>query len=101
MSKQPERSRDAVGEVHVQVQLTNAVDEELHQPGQLEASQARTYQAEALVDTGAVGCVLPPSVADRLGLRRVARMVAQYADGRIEEVEGRSLGHHHHGSADR
>jgi predicted aspartyl protease len=34
-----------------------------------------------------VRCVLPPFVADRLGLRRVANMVARYADGRLEEVE--------------
>ena len=86
MSKQPERGRDTVGAVRVQVQLTNAVDEELHQRGQLEASQIRTYRAEALVDTGAVRCVLPSFVADQLGLRRVTRMVAQYADGRFEEV---------------
>jgi clan AA aspartic protease len=87
MSKQPERGRDKVGAVHVQVHLTNAVDEELHQRGQLDANQVHTYQTEALVDTGAVRCVLPSFVADQLGLRRVARMVAQYADGRLEEVE--------------
>jgi clan AA aspartic protease len=87
MSKQPGRREDMVGAVHVQVQLTNAVDEELHQRGQLEASQIRTYRTEALVGTGAVRCVLPSFVADQLGLRRVTRMVAQYADGRFEEVD--------------
>ena len=87
MSKQPERREDMVGAVRVQVQLTNAVDEGLHQRGQLEVSQIRTYQTEALVDTGPVRCVLPPFVAERLGLRRMAHMVAQYADGRLEEVE--------------
>jgi clan AA aspartic protease len=87
MSKQLEPRRDALGEVRVQVQLTNAIDEELHQCGQLEATLVRTYQAEALVDTGAVRCVLPSFVADQLGLRRVTRTVAQYTDGRFEEVD--------------
>jgi hypothetical protein len=34
-----------------------------------------------------VRCALLPFVADRLGLARVARYMAQYAAGRLEEVD--------------
>ena len=47
----------------------------------------RTYEAEALVDTGAVRCVLPSFVADQLGLARIGRSIAEYADGRLDEVD--------------
>ena len=76
-----------MGEVRANVKLTNAVDEALVRRGQLTAAQVRVYAAEALVDTGAVRCILPPFVADQLGLARVARYMAQYADGRLEEVD--------------
>lgn len=69
------------------VKLTNAVDEALVRRGQLASDQVRVYETEALVETGAVRCALPPFVADRLGLARVARYMAQYADGRLEEVD--------------
>lgn len=76
-----------MGEIRVRVKLTNAVDEALVRRGQLAADQVRLYETEALVDTGAVRCALPSFVADQLGLDRVARYVAQYADGRLEEVD--------------
>ena len=76
-----------MGEVRVRVKLTNAVDEALVRRGQLAEGQVRIYETEALVDTGAVRCALPPFVVDRLGLARVARYMAQYADGRLEEVD--------------
>lgn len=76
-----------MGEVRVGVKLTNAVDEALVRRGQLASDQVRVYETEALVETGAVRCALSPFVADRLGLARVARYMAQYADGRLEEVD--------------
>ncbi len=76
-----------MGEVRVRVKLTNAVDEALVRRGQLAEGQVRVYETEARVDRGAVRCALPPFVADRLGLARVARYMAQYADGRLEEVD--------------
>lgn len=75
-----------MGEVRVQVSLTNAVDDALVRRGQMSAEQVRTKHVEALVDTGAVNCVLPPFVADMLGLARPLRQMAEYADGRHEEV---------------
>lgn len=76
-----------MGEIRVKVRLVNAVDEALARRGQLAPDRVRSYEAEALVDTGAVRCALPPFVADQLGLARVARYMAQYADGRLEEVD--------------
>lgn len=75
-----------MGEVQADARLVNAVDEGLVRRGQLAPEQVRVYQARAFVDTGAVRCVLPPFVADQLGLARVAR-VARYADGRLDEVD--------------
>jgi clan AA aspartic protease len=76
-----------MGEVRVQISLTNAVDDALVRRGQMSAGQVRTEQVEALVDTGAVNCILPPFVADKLGLARPFRQMAEYADGRHEEVD--------------
>jgi len=78
--------RGDMGEVHVRVKLTNAVDQALVRRGLLQPEQVRTDEADALVDTGAVRCVLPPHVAQRLGLEVVGRRVAEYADGRLEAV---------------
>ena len=75
-----------MGEVRVRVKLTNAVDQALVRRGLLQPEQVRTYEANALVDTGAVRCVLPPHVVQRLGLEMVGQRVAEYADGRLEAV---------------
>ena len=58
----------SMGEVRVKVKLTNSVDEGLVRRGQMKPEEVRTYEADALVDTGAVRCVLPSFVADQLGL---------------------------------
>ncbi len=76
-----------MGEVRARVKLTNAVDEALARRGQLPSEQVRTYESDALVDTGAVRCALPSFVAQWLGLESVGRHVDQYADGRLEEVD--------------
>src|SRR6266436_3923083 len=75
-----------MGEVRVTVKLTNAVDEALVRRGMLTPEQVRTYEADALVDTGAVRMVVPPQVAARLGLGVRGQRVAEYADGRKEAV---------------
>ena len=75
-----------MGEVRVKAKLTNAVDEALVRRGMLQPEQVRTYEADALVDTGAVRTVLPQHVADRLGLAMRGQRVAEYADGRKEAV---------------
>ena len=75
-----------MGEVRIKAKLTNAVDEDLVRRGMLQPEQVRVYEADALVDTGAVRTVLPQHVADRLGLAVRGQRVAEYADGRKEAV---------------
>ena len=76
-----------MGQVHVQVILTNYREAVMARLGQLDARQVHRYETEALIDTGAVQSVIPAAVADRLGLIRLRRTDAQYADGRVEEVD--------------
>jgi predicted aspartyl protease len=75
-----------MGEVRAKVRLTNAFDEALVRRGQMAADQVHVYEADALVDTGAVRCTLPPHVMQSLGLQVVGQRVAEYADGRLEAV---------------
>jgi clan AA aspartic protease len=75
-----------MGEVRVKARLTNAVDEALVRRGMLARDQVRTYDADALIDTGAVRVILPPHVVARLGLEARGQRVAEYADGRREAV---------------
>jgi clan AA aspartic protease len=76
-----------MGEVRVKAKLRNALDQALVRRGELQPSQVQEYEADALVDTGAVRCVLPPHVVERLGLGRIGQRVAEYADGRREAVD--------------
>jgi clan AA aspartic protease len=95
-----ERAAPDMDEVRVKARLTNAVDEGLVRRGMLRPEQVRTYEADALVDTGAMRVVLPSHVAARLGLAVRAQRVAEHADGRrdvvgvteplIVELEGRN-----------
>ena len=88
-----------MGEVRVKAKLTNAIDEALVRRGMLKPEQVRSYEADALVDTGAVRVALPVQVVQRLGLTIRGQRVAEYADGRkdivdvteplIIEIEGR------------
>jgi clan AA aspartic protease len=75
-----------MGEVRVQAALANATDETLARNGQLPASNIRTYNADALVDTGAVPNVIPAHVAQQLGLGIRGQRVTEYADGRKDAV---------------
>ena len=75
-----------MGEVRVKARLTNAIDEGLLRRRLIEPQQVRTFEAEALVDTGAVRTVLPQEVVTRLGLAVRGQLVVGYADGRTEAV---------------
>ena len=75
------------GQVHVRVLLTNYREALLARLGQIDATQVHQYETEALIDTGAVRSAMPAAVADRLGLIRLRRTDAQYADGRVEAVD--------------
>lgn len=72
--------------VRVKVKLANAVDEELVQRGLLNPNLLRTYETEALIDTGAVRTVLPEAIVQNLGLRIRGQQTAQYANGTEESV---------------
>jgi clan AA aspartic protease len=76
-----------MGQVHVQVILTNHREEVMARLGQLDASRVHRYETEALIDTGAVRSTIPAAVAERLGLFRLRKTDAKYADGRVEEVD--------------
>lgn len=78
--------KNDMGEVKVQVKLSNAFDEEKAEEGKLKPSRVRTVTTEAAVDTGAVRSVLPPHVAKRLGLKPRGERVVELADGRKETV---------------
>lgn len=75
-----------MGAVRVKVKLTNAIDEALVHRGLLNPNLLRVYEAEALIDTGAVRTAIPAEVVKFLGLRIRTHEIAQYADGREESV---------------
>jgi predicted aspartyl protease len=75
-----------MGEVRVAVRLANSFDEKRARAGQLDSSAIRMYEGQGMVDTGAVRCVLPPFVVDRLGLEIVDHRGLEYTDGRVESV---------------
>jgi predicted aspartyl protease len=75
-----------VGEIQIKVLLTNAADEMLNRRRKLKKSAVRRYEADALVDTGAVLSVIPVQVMERLGVLARGKRVAKYADGRTESV---------------
>jgi clan AA aspartic protease len=76
-----------LGEVRVRVKLTNAGDEILVRRGLLTADKIRSYEAEALVDTGAIRSVLPVHVVKLLGLATVGKARATYANDSTENVD--------------
>ena len=76
-----------MGQVRVRVILTNHREEVMVRLGQLPPEQMHRYETEALIDTGAVQSAIPAAVADRVGLFRLTRTDAKYADGRVEEVD--------------
>jgi predicted aspartyl protease len=75
-----------MGEIRIKVMLTNAVDEAMNRARKLARKKIRTYEADAVVDTGAVRSVIPPHVMQKLGVGIRGTRVAGYADGRSEEV---------------
>jgi clan AA aspartic protease len=76
-----------VGEVRVKVKLTNAGDEILVRRGLLTADKIRSYEADAMVDSGAIRSVLPFHVVQQLGLATVGKARATYANDSTEDVD--------------
>ncbi len=81
------KDKNYMGEVNIAVKLTNTVDEALAHRKELAKSKIRTLVDVGIVDTGAIALILPERIADQLGLQRVDRQVAVYANGASEEVD--------------
>jgi predicted aspartyl protease len=73
--------------VRLRVTLTNAGDEAMVRRGLLSADKVRYYDADALVDTGAIRSVLPIHVAQLLGLAIVGKTRAISANEGVEDVD--------------
>lgn len=80
-----------MGQLTVAVILRNAREYMLVRHGHLAADQVHTYETpEALVDTEALYVVVPPHVAEQLGLLRMSRMEVMMANGALV-LEGLDL----------
>lgn len=75
-----------MGEVRVKVKLTNSFDESAARRGQIRQDEIRMYEADALVDSGAVSSVVPANVMEQLGVLSIGNRIAEYADGRKDRV---------------
>jgi len=74
-----------MGEVRMKVKLTNAFDEGLARRGKIGKDEIRRYEADALVDTGAVSSVITANVMKQLGVLAIGHRLAEYADGRKDK----------------
>jgi predicted aspartyl protease len=76
-----------MGQITIAVTLRNAREVVMARLGHLSPEHVHTYETAALIDTGTMRSVLPPAVADALGLVRLYRTAAQMADGHWGEVD--------------
>jgi predicted aspartyl protease len=76
-----------VAQIRTRVRLTNAVDDARARAGEIPPEAVRSYEADALIDTGAVRSVVPVHVRERLGVGVRGQRVAEYADGRKDRVD--------------
>ena len=75
-----------MGEVRAKVTLSNPYDELRARHGEISADRVRRYEADAMVDSGAVRTIIPIAVFDYLGLQTQRTAVAESADGRKDAV---------------
>ena len=75
-----------MGAVRVKVKLTNPIDEELVNRGLLNPNLLRVYEAEALIDTGAVRTAISVEIGEHLGWKIRSHEIEKYAGGRQETV---------------
>lgn len=75
-----------VGAVRTNVKLLNATDEVMVRRGVLSPRLLREFETQALVDTGALTLVIPPEIAEQLGLRIWGQQIARYANGFEEPI---------------
>jgi clan AA aspartic protease len=76
-----------MGEVRVKALLKNAGEEFLARRGRLRNDEVSWYEADALVDTGAVSLIVPSFVVQQLGLEIVGKKNAELANGNIVTLD--------------
>src|SRR4051794_24497398 len=86
-SRSPAWQDDGMGEVRVNVKISNAMDVGMARRGLLPRDQVRSVEVVAVVDTGAVRSCLPIDLQQKLGLETDRRINAQMANGQTESVE--------------
>ena len=75
-----------MGEVKVNVKLTNAMDQAMFRRDLIPREQIRSVSVEAVVDTGAVRSCIPVDLMQEMGLQVVRHINAQMANGLTESV---------------
>lgn len=86
MSAQIIQLRAPKGEIRVRTRIVNAVDEANRPEAKRGKAKIRSYEADALVDVGAVRTVISARIATRLGTEIRGQRIVEYADGRKESV---------------
>jgi len=77
-----------MSQLYVPITLRNTREYVLARHGHLAADQVHTYESQhALIDTGALHVVLPPHVAEQLGLLLMGSTGVTMADGHLIEGE--------------
>ncbi len=74
-----------MGEIKIKIELENFVDRYSYLKNKISEDKIRSYQMDAIVDTGAVMLALPQNVVEKLGLEVLRIVVVTYADERKEE----------------
>lgn len=69
------------GEIRVDVTLVNAVDEVRATENKIREDEIRFFEGNAMVDTGAIGTVIPRRVADAPGIPIIRKRSVTLADG--------------------
>lgn len=72
--------------MRIKARLINPYDELRARHGEIPAENVRSYEADAMIDSGAVRTIIPQEVLSRLGLDTIGGTVAEYADGRKDAV---------------
>ena len=75
-----------MGEVRIQVKLSNVADLIAAAAGRLGPEAVRSIEANAMVDTGAVRSCIPRPLLDRLGIEPLDHMIVEYANGEKESA---------------
>lgn len=76
-----------MGEVRVKAILRNAGEEFLARRGRMPREDVHEYEADALVDTGAVSLIVPSFVVQKLGLQVIGKKNAELANGTIVTLD--------------